>query len=101
MNVLIIMIYHPPWGNSFANSQAIDCILTIVTHTHQVHPFRSLIVCGDFNGLSESIDDLNSLLGTSSLYNFSTRLDAQLDFVLIDNANSFKEFSTPFSTWKL
>lgn len=90
-DVLVIVIYHPHWGSSTAHSQAVDCVLHIMAHVQEVHVFRSLILCGDFNGLSEHIDDLNSLLGTSSLFNFATRLDAQLDFVLSDEAPSFKD----------
>ena len=62
--VLFIVIYHPHWGSSSAHSQAVYCILNIVDHAQKVHTFRSLFLCGDFNGLSEYIDDLNSLLGT-------------------------------------
>ena len=69
----------------------IDCLVDIVSHGQQHHSCQSLLVCGDFNGLSDSVDMVNSLLGTTSLFNFSTRDSAQIDHALCDHPNIFKE----------
>ena len=90
-NVMIIAMYHPYWGNTTANSIVIGALSDIVSHGHITHAVQSLIVCGDFNGLSNEIDELNSLLGTTSLFHFPTRDSAQLDFVLCNRPSLYSE----------
>ena len=90
-NIMVVVLYHPYWGNATVNSQVIDCLVDIVAHGHEHHSCRSLLICGDFNGLSDCVDEINSLLGTFSLFVFPTRENAQLDHVLCDTPQLFKE----------
>ncbi len=90
-NLMVIAVYHPYWGSSVHHSTVIDCIIDIVSHAHQHHSFESLLLCGDLNGLSDSVNVLNSLLGTESVFTFPTRNDAQLDFILCDKPHFFKK----------
>ena len=54
-NILVITVYHPYWGNSPFHSIIIDFLVDIVTHCREIHSVRSILLCGDLNGLSESV----------------------------------------------
>jgi hypothetical protein len=90
-NILVIVIYHPYWGVSVFHDIVVDHIVNIVLHGQAVHDIKSVLICGDFNGLSQRVDTLNSLLNTESLFTFNTRGDAQLDFVLSNSKTFYSE----------
>jgi hypothetical protein len=86
---MVIAIYHPYWGNSSQHSLMIDNLLDTVSHGRQSHSIKNVLICGDFNGLSDSVVTMNALLGTESLFQFPTRGKAQLDFILSDFKNAY------------
>ena len=67
-NILVIVIYHPYWGESTFHDTVIDHIVNVALHAQVDHDVKSVYVCGDFNGLSRRIDILNSLLNTEFLF---------------------------------
>ena len=90
-HTLLIVIYHPYWGHSACNAEVIDFLVDVVAHSRLVHATKSVIVCGDFNGLSDEIPAINALLNTESLFSFPTREGSQLDHVLTDCKSAFQE----------
>ena len=87
--IMVISIYHPYWGSSPQHSDVIDALLDIVSHGRSAHSVKHVLICGDFNGLSDNIPTINSLLGTECLFQFPTRGSAQLDFALSDSKNAY------------
>ena len=87
--ILVIAIYHPYWGTSPQHSDVIDALLDIVSHCRSDHSVTNILICGDFNGLSDSIPTINSLLGTDCLFLFPTRGSVQLDFALSDYKEAY------------
>lgn len=89
LRILVIAIYHPYWGSSSCHDLVIDKLIDVVKHGMDAHSTTSVIICGDFNGLSGCVPQLNSLFNTDSLFDFNTRDSNQLDFILCDRKNLF------------
>ena len=89
LNLLVLTLYHPYWGNSSFHSIVLDLLINIVCHCRLHHSVQFTLLCGDFNGLSGSVDNLNALLGTSCVFQSPTRGAAQLDHILSDSPNSY------------
>ena len=89
--ILVICLYHPYWGSSHFHDIVIDLLINIVAHGKSHHSISSVILCGDFNGLAGQTSYINALLGTDSLFNFETRSNVQLDFVLTDCKRAYAD----------
>ena len=90
-DILVICLYHPNWGSSPYHSKAVNALVDIVTHSRESHSAKHLLICGDFNDLGLHVNSINSLLGTESLFDFPTRSNKQLDFVLCSRKSCFKK----------
>lgn len=90
-NILVVVLYHPYWGKTPFHSIVSDNLIDIVSHGRTAHEVNGVIICGDFNGLADEVCSLNSILGTVSLFEFPTRDNAQLDFLLTNSPKSFQQ----------
>ena len=81
-SMLVIVLYHPYWGDTTYHEIAIDKIIDLVSHGRKEHSITNVLICGDFNDLGNFVDDINAVLGLESLFELPTRNDRQLDFVL-------------------
>lgn len=76
INLLVIAIYHPFWGNRLKNDEAIDSITDIIdfsmtnlSNNNSVKVF----LCGDFNDLRHSYEHISRVAGLSPLVTHPTR----------------------------
>ena len=70
-SLVLIIIYHPHWNNSFAHDDAISCIVSLIDFTH-IKFGRKIRHCllGDFNDLRKYYDTLSSLTMLTPIVNF-------------------------------
>lgn len=93
INLIVICIYHPFWGDRQKNDEAVDCITDLidfaVTSLNSNHPIK-MLVCGDFNDLRHSYDYISHVTDLVPLVKHPTRADHILDQIF----SNFSSHST-------
>lgn len=94
MSLLLVVIYHPFWGNNSANEVAISRLTNIVdTSLLKFGESLRLLICGDFNGLRDCYSSIESIAQLTQVVDFPTRGLNILDQIFVNFARNHKASS--------
>ena len=90
VKTLLIAIYHPYWGNSPNHDLILDLLYkTIPEHLNKFNCDK-IVICGDFNGLINHLNEISSTFNLTNMVNFNTRGKSSIDCILTNTPQLFQ-----------
>jgi len=82
LKIIFVCLYHPHWACPTKHTDAVDSLISIFSQLYHVHSNFSIVICGDFNGLSNHHQPICNSFNLFDIVPFSTRKNKKLDYFL-------------------